>query len=77
MGSTIPGSPPADFLPLEPALPSFLLFSAMDAGVRGAFVGELEWFTLPGGVTLKSAGPIEYYCRFHPNMIGHISAAKE
>ena len=30
-----------------------------------------------GSVTLKSAGSIEYYCRFHPNMIGHISVAKE
>jgi plastocyanin len=37
-----------------------------------------EWdVTLPvkgrGHVTLKRAGTIEYYCRFHPNMVGHIS----
>src|SRR5262249_375790 len=24
-------------------------------------------------VTLKQAGEIDYYCRFHPNMVGHIS----
>jgi plastocyanin len=25
-----------------------------------------------GHVTLKRAGIIDYYCRFHPNMVGHI-----
>jgi plastocyanin len=24
--------------------------------------------------TVKKAGTIEYYCRFHPNMVGHIEA---
>jgi plastocyanin len=24
---------------------------------------------------VKTAGEIDYYCRFHPNMTGHISAA--
>jgi plastocyanin len=28
-----------------------------------------------GHVTLTSAGEIDYYCRFHPNMAGHISVA--
>jgi plastocyanin len=28
-----------------------------------------------GHVSLKSSGTIEYYCRFHPNMVGHISVA--
>ncbi len=27
-------------------------------------------------VTLKEAGSIEYFCRFHPNMTGHISVAR-
>ncbi len=35
--------------------------------------------TLPvngsGRVVLKAAGSIEYYCRFHPNMVGRISVA--
>ncbi len=26
-------------------------------------------------VTLKQPGEIDYYCRFHPNMVGHISVA--
>jgi plastocyanin len=26
-------------------------------------------------VTLKSPGVIEYYCRFHPNMVGRITVA--
>jgi plastocyanin len=26
-------------------------------------------------LTLKYAGEIDYYCRFHPNMTGHISVA--
>ena len=28
-----------------------------------------------GRVTVKSAGSIEYYCRFHPNMVGRISVS--
>ena len=24
--------------------------------------------------TVKKAGSIEYYCRYHPNMVGHIEA---
>jgi plastocyanin len=24
--------------------------------------------------TVKKAGAIEYYCRYHPNMVGHIEA---
>ena len=24
--------------------------------------------------TVKKAGSIEYYCKFHPNMVGHIEA---
>ena len=28
-----------------------------------------------GNVTLTRAGEFEYYCRFHPNMIGKISAS--
>jgi plastocyanin len=28
-----------------------------------------------GRVTLKEAGSIDYFCRFHPNMTGHISVA--
>ena len=27
-------------------------------------------------VTLKSAGSIEYYCRFHPNMVGSIGVSE-
>jgi plastocyanin len=26
-----------------------------------------------GRITVKSAGSVEYYCRFHPNMVGQIS----
>ena len=26
--------------------------------------------------TLKRAGSVEYYCRFHPNMVGRISVAE-
>jgi plastocyanin len=29
-----------------------------------------------GRVTLKHAGSIDYYCRFHPNMSGRISVAE-
>jgi plastocyanin len=39
-----------------------------------------EWdLSIPAKATargiLESAGEIEYYCRFHPNMVGHISVA--
>ena len=39
-----------------------------------------EWdVTIPakgiGRVTLKKAGIIDYYCRFHPNMVGRVSVA--
>jgi plastocyanin len=54
--------------------------------VNGDFVAHTattrkkDWdVTIPakgtGHVTLKSARVIEYYCRFHPNMVGHISVA--
>jgi plastocyanin len=29
-----------------------------------------------GRITVKRAGDIEYYCRFHPNMIGRITVAE-
>lgn len=29
-----------------------------------------------GSVVLKKAGEIDYYCRFHPNMKGHIGVAE-
>jgi plastocyanin len=29
-----------------------------------------------GSLTLKKAGEFDYYCRFHPNMTGHISVKK-
>ncbi|TIW01623.1 MAG: amicyanin, partial [Mesorhizobium sp.] len=28
-----------------------------------------------GKVTLKAAGEVDYFCRFHPNMKGHIGVA--
>ena len=28
-----------------------------------------------GRITLKRAGIIDYYCRFHPYMVGHVSVA--
>ena len=28
-----------------------------------------------GKVTLKAAGAVDYFCRFHPNMKGHIEVA--
>ena len=28
-----------------------------------------------GRVTLKEPGSIDYFCRFHPNMTGHITVA--
>ena len=39
-----------------------------------------EWDVLipPNGnghVTLTQPGEIDYFCRFHPNMVGHISVA--
>ena len=29
-----------------------------------------------GRIVLKRAGDIEYYCRFHPNMVGRISVTE-
>jgi plastocyanin len=29
-----------------------------------------------GRITIKQAGRIEYYCRFHPNRVGRISVAE-
>jgi NTE family protein len=52
MGSTSLGSPPLDALQLQRALPSAALFDGMDAAVRAAFISELEWSTLLGGMTL-------------------------
>jgi len=28
-----------------------------------------------GSIVLKQAGPVDYYCRFHPNMKGSIAVA--
>lgn len=28
------------------------------------------------GVVLKAAGRVDYYCKLHPNMIGHIAVLK-
>lgn len=28
------------------------------------------------GVVLKAAGEVDYYCKFHPNMTGHIAVLK-
>ena len=39
---------------------------------------EWDLFLAPsktGSITLEQAGEIDYYCRFHPNMVGHISVA--
>ena len=49
---------------------------AHTATVRG------DWdVTIPAGATarveLKKAGSVEYYCRYHPNMKGHIAIAPE
>jgi NTE family protein len=52
MDSANPGAPPVGGRAWGPALPESPLFSGMDAATRAAFVNELEWFTLPGGVTL-------------------------
>jgi plastocyanin len=46
--------------------------------VHTATARTKEWdVTIPakgvGRVTLKRAGTIDYYCRYHPNMIGHVS----
>ena len=30
-----------------------------------------------GRLTLKRAGDIDYYCRFHPNMVGRISTSAQ
>jgi plastocyanin len=30
-----------------------------------------------GVLTLTRAGDVEYFCRFHPNMVGHISVAPQ
>ncbi|HVV63072.1 MAG TPA: cupredoxin domain-containing protein [Pseudolabrys sp.] len=35
-----------------------------------------DYMIMPGKkqtLTLKKAGEIDYYCKFHPNMVGHIS----
>jgi plastocyanin len=50
-------------------------FVAHTATARGK-----QWdVTIPakgiGRVSLKTAGIIEYYCRFHPNMVGRLSVA--
>ncbi len=29
-----------------------------------------------GSIVLKSAGTVQYYCRYHPNMIGQIAVAE-
>jgi len=29
-----------------------------------------------GSIVLKSAGTVQYYCRYHPNMIGHIAVTE-
>jgi plastocyanin len=29
-----------------------------------------------GSVILKKAGEIDYYCRFHPNMTGHLAVSQ-
>jgi NTE family protein len=52
MDTTTLRSTQADILPSGPALPSTPLFDGMDAAARAAFVSELEWFTLLGGMTL-------------------------
>ncbi|TIN07581.1 MAG: amicyanin, partial [Mesorhizobium sp.] len=28
-----------------------------------------------GRITLKQAGAVDYFCRFHPNMKGHLNVA--
>jgi plastocyanin len=43
-----------------------------------ATAGNKEWdVTIPangsGRVTVQHAGKVEYYCRFHPNMIGALT----
>ena len=50
MGSTNPGLPRADVLPREPGHSGSPLFDGMDAAARTAFLSELDWFTLPGGL---------------------------
>jgi plastocyanin len=51
-------------------------FLAHTATARGK-----EWDVMippnkTGRVILKRPGDIEYYCRFHPNMVGRISVAE-
>jgi len=29
-----------------------------------------------GSIVLKSAGTVQYYCRYHPNMMGHIAVTE-
>src|SRR5689334_1693432 len=41
-----------------PILPVSPLFDGMDDAARGAFASELEWFTLPGGMTLFEEGEV-------------------
>jgi len=44
-----------------------------------ARTNEWDVMVLPkktGRVILKRPGDLEYYCRFHPNMIGRISVAE-
>ena len=49
-----------------------------DIVAHTATARDKEWdlMLLPGkkrSVTLKHAGTIDYYCRFHPNMVGTIT----
>jgi plastocyanin len=49
-----------------------------DFVVHTATAREKAWdVTIPakgtGRITLKRAGIIDYYCRFHPNMVGRVS----
>lgn len=46
--------------------------------VHSATARDRSWdFTMPPNkdakLTLKAPGEIDYYCKFHPNMKGHIS----
>lgn len=41
--------------------------------------GAWDVMVQPNGkasVTVKTAGPIEYYCRLHPNMVGSIAVSQ-
>ena len=48
---------------------------AHTATVKGAWE-----VTIPpkstGKITLKAAGAVDYFCRFHPNMKGHLDVAQ-